>query len=122
VGVDGIEAVARERHPLAVHDEQAAFQPLPGEVATGEIDRDGREVDAGDAGAGAGEAGQVDAGATADLEQVAAAVAGKIDDARQVVELVEAVAVQLLEEFGRAYRVRGDLEIMNVLVPVGGDL
>ena len=56
-------------------------------------------------GARPGEADEVDAGAAADVEHAAAALAVEIDEAQQVVQLVEVVLVEIGEEPGRPRRV-----------------
>ena len=54
------------------------------------------------------------------LEHALAAKAVEVDQSRQVVQLVEAVVVEIVEELARAHRVGGHLEIVDARVPVGG--
>ena len=77
---------------------------------------DGRrgEVDAGDVGAAFREPRQIDAGAAADFENRSAAIAVKVHEPEQVMELLEMVLVEIVEEPARADRMPGDLEIVNV--------
>jgi hypothetical protein len=48
-------------------------------------------------------------------------VVAEADQAREVMQLLEVILVQIGEEPRRPDRVLRDLEIMNVLVPVGAD-
>ncbi len=88
------------------------------EVAAREIDRRRREIDAGDAGAAAREAHEIGADAAADFEQFLIAEAVEVDQARQVMQLVEPIVVEVVEELARADRLRGHLQIVDALVPV----
>ena len=88
------------------------------EILARKIDRRRREVDAGDPGAAAREAHQIGADAAADLEQPLAAKPGKVDQLRQVTELVEAVLVEVVEERQGADRLVGHLQVVDAMVPV----
>ena len=65
---------------------------------------DGGEVDAGDARAAFREPREVDAGAAADFENRSAAVAVKVDEPQQVMELFEVILVEIVEEAARTDR------------------
>src|SRR5262249_8763430 len=118
VGVDEVKAVGSERELLAVGDLEGAVEPLLGEVGAGQLDRRGGKIDTGDAGAAAGEPRQVDAGAAADFENQSTAIAVKSDESEQVVQLLEVVLVEVVEKTARADRMAGDVEIVDVMVPV----
>ena len=113
-----IERVVGERQVLAVGLAQIRLQPLLREVLPRQRDGRRRQVDAGDDGAAPGEADEIGAGAAADVEHAAAAIAVEVDQPQQMVQLLEVILIEIGEEARRADRVRGDLEIVNVLVPV----
>ncbi len=73
-------------------------------------------------GAALGEPREVDAGAAADFENRSAAVAVKVDEPQQVMELFEMILVEIVEEAARSDRMLRDLEVVNVLVPVRAHL
>ena len=98
------------------------MQPLLREVLPRQRDRRRRQVDAGDDGAALGEPDEIGAGAAADVEHAAAAIPVEVDQPQQVVQLLEVVLVEIGEEPRRPDRVRRDLEIVNVLVPVVADV
>ena len=79
-------------------------EPLLREVGAGQLDRGRGEIDAGDDRAAFGEPGQVDAGAAADFENRSAAVAVKVHEPQQVMELFEMVLIEIVEEAARADR------------------
>ena len=53
-----------------------------------------------------------------DFEQCLAAIAGEVHQPRQVVQLVEAVFVEVVEELARPDRLVGHLEVVDPRVPV----
>ena len=55
-----------------------------------------------------------------DPEPHCACEAVEIDQARQVVQLVEAIVVEIVEELAGAHRMSGHLEIVDAGVPVAG--
>ena len=61
---------------------------------------------------------EVHAGAAADLEHRTAAPAAEIDEAQQMVKLLEMILIEVVEKPARADRVLRDLEIVDVLLPV----
>ena len=73
-------------------------------------------------GAALGEAGEIDAGAAADFENRSAAVAVKVDEPQQMVELFEMILIEIVEEPARSDRMPRDLEVVNVPVPVLANL
>src|SRR5262249_56579749 len=103
---------------LAGGSREGAGEPLLREIRPGELDRRAGDVHAGHAGAAPGEAGEVDAGAAADLQNRFAPIAVKSDEPQQVVELLEMVFVEVVEEAAGADGMTGDLEVVNVLIPV----
>jgi len=103
---------------LAVGDLEGAAEPLLLEVRPSQLDRRGREVDAGDRRAAPCETREVDAGAAADLQNRSAPVAVKSDEPKQVMQLLEVVLIEVVEKPAGANRMPGDLEIVNVPVPV----
>ena len=83
-------------------------------------ERDGRrrEVDARDARAVARETDEIGAGAASDLEHPAAAVLIERHQPRQMVQLFEMVLLEIGKKSGRARRMRRDVEVVNVCIPV----
>ena len=73
-------------------------------------------------GAALGEPREIDAGAAADFENRSAAVAVKVHEPQQVMELFEMILIEIVEKPARADRMPRDLEIVNVPVPVRADL
>ena len=122
MGVDQVEGVVGKRQLLAVGDLESAAQPLLREIGARQLDGRRGEIDAGDVGAALGEAREVDAGAAADFENRSAAVAVEVDEPQQMMELLEMILIEIVEEAARADRMRGDLEIVNVPVPVRADV
>ena len=107
---------------LPVGDLESAREALLREIRACQLDGRRREVHAGDLGPSLREPGQVHAGAAADLENRSAAVAVKGHEPQQVVELFEMVLIEIVEKPAGTDRMRGDLEVVNVLVPVHADL
>ena len=64
------------------------------------------------------EADQIGAGAASDLEHAAPAELIERHEPRQMVQLLEVILLEIGEEAGRAGRMRRDVEIVNVRVPV----
>jgi hypothetical protein len=85
---------------------------------------DGRrgQIDAGDTRAAPREPHQVGPDAAADLEDALARKAVEVHEQGQVVQLVEAVVLEIVEEFSRSHRVGGHLEVVDARVPVRGDV
>ena len=81
-----------------------------------------REVDAADDRATFREAGEIRAGAAADVEHALAFHAVEGHEAQQVVELLEMILVQVTEERRRARRLAADLEVVDVSIPVVADV
>lgn len=65
---------------------------------------------------------EIDSGAAADIEHRFAAVAREVDETREVVQLLEVIGIEIVEESRRADRMPGDLEVMNVPLPVAANL
>ena len=118
VGIYQVKGVVREREALAVRDLERASEPLLLEVGPGQIDGGGGEIDAGDRRAAPGKPDQIDAGAAADFENRSAAVAVKGHEPQQMMELLEMVLVEIVEKAAGTDRMTGDLEIVNMPVPV----
>ena len=121
MGEHEIERIVFKRQGFAVGDAKVSGQPLLFEIGARQVDGRGREIDADDAGASLREASQVHAGAAAHLEHPASAIAVEVHQAQQVVQLLEMVLVEVVEESARADRMRRDLEVVDVLVPVFAD-
>ena len=113
--------MSSKRQGFAVGDAKVAGQPLLFEIGARQVDGRRREIDADHAGAALGEPRQIDAGAAADFEHAASAIAVEVDQAQQVVQLLEMVLVEVVEEPARADRMRRDLQVVDVLVPVLAD-
>ncbi len=107
-----------KRQGFPVGDAELAGQPLLLEICARQIDGRRCEIHADDLGASFGEPGQIDAGAAADFEHAASAIAVEVDEAQQMVQFFEVVLVEVVEKPARADGVRRDLEIVNVTVPV----
>ena len=118
VGIHEVERLVGERQMLAVGLAQIRGQPLLPEVLSRERDRGRREIDTRHVGAAFGKPYQVRPGAAADFEDALSTVAVEVDQLRQVVQLFEVVLIEIGEETRRAHRMTGDLEIVNVLVPI----
>ena len=83
---------------LAVGFAQVRLEPLLREVLSGQRDRRRREIDAADDGAALREAGEIGAGAAADVEHTLAAIAVEVDEPQQVMQLLEVILVEIGEE------------------------
>ena len=57
-------------------------------------------------------------GAAADFEHGLATIAVEVDEPQQVVQLLEMILIEIVEESARPDRMRGDLEIVDMLFPV----
>jgi len=97
-------------------------QALLFEVLAGELDGRRRHVHAGDLGAAPGEARKVHAGPAADVKNRSAAIAVKVHEPEQVMELFEMILVEIVEEAARTDGMPRDLQVVNVPVPVLTDL
>ena len=64
------------------------------------------------------EAHQIGANAATNLEHALAGEAREVHDLREIVELVEAVGVEIVEEGARADRLTRHLEIVDAVIPV----
>ena len=64
------------------------------------------------------EADQIGAGAASDLEHAAPAKLIERYQPRQMMQLLEMILLEIGEEAGRARRMRRDVEVVNVRVPV----
>ncbi len=121
MAIHGVERRIGVRQGLAVGDAQVVGgHAVELEVLACKIDRGLRQVDAGDARAALGEPHQIGADAAAHFEHLLPAERRKVDQLRQVMELVEAVVIEIIEKRFRADRVVGHFEIVNTVVPVVG--
>src|SRR6266513_5048584 len=98
------EPVVGGRQVLAVGDFEMALEALLREVGARELDGGWRDVDAGDIGSASGKTGEVDGGAATDVENRTPAVAVKVDEPAQVVQLLEMIPVEIVEELARTGR------------------
>ena len=64
------------------------------------------------------ESNQIGAGAASDLQDAAPAKLVERHEPRQMMQLLEMILLEVGEEAGRARRVRRDVEVVNVRVPV----
>src|SRR6266513_133971 len=99
-----VEPVVGERQALAVGDFEMALEALLREVGARELDGGRRDVDAGDIGSASGKTSEVDGGAATDVENRTPAVAVKVDEPAQVVQLLEMIPVEIVEELARTGR------------------
>src|SRR5206468_12385921 len=76
------------------------------------------EVDPGDLGAALREPGEIDAGAATHFDHPTSAPAVKVYEVEQMVELFEMVLIEIVEEPARADGLLGDLQVVDVPVPV----
>jgi len=106
------------RQALAIGDLKGAGQALLFEVGPGQVDGGGRQVHTGDLGAAPGKPREVHAGAAADFENRSAPIAVKRHEPQQMVELLEMILVEIVEEAAGSDRMRRDLQIVNMPVPV----
>ena len=107
---------------LAVGDFEPAAESLLFEIGTSERDGRVRQVDAGDVGASFREPRQVDSGPASHFENVFPPAAVEWHELEQMMELLEMIVIEVVEEAARSNRMFRDLEIVNVMVPVGADL
>jgi hypothetical protein len=117
-----IEAIIGKRQVLAVGHLEMAVKPLLGEVGASQIDCRRGDVGAGHVGSAPRKPRKVHARSTADVQNRTATVAVKVHEPEQMVQLLEMVLVEIVEEFARPRRVPGNLEIMDMRVPVGPDV
>ncbi len=68
------------------------------------------------------EAHEIGAGAAADVEHPLSAIAVEIDEPQQVVQLLEVILIEVGKEARRADGMGGDVEVVDVLVPVRADV
>ena len=102
MGVNQVKGIVGEREVLAVGDLEIVRAAPAGRNWLRARAIAGRgEVDAGDVGAAFGEPGQIDAGAAADVENRSAAVAVKVHEPEQVMELLEMVLIEIVEKAAR---------------------
>ena len=120
--VDEVECPIFERQHLSVRHAQRRWQLLEPEVLAGQNDRRIRDVDAGGTGAAADEPHQIDTRATTHFEHAPAAVPVEVDEPQQVMELVEMVVIEIGKEPRRSDRMRRNLEIVDMLIPVTTDV
>ncbi len=64
------------------------------------------------------ESNQIGAGSASDLEDAASAELVERHEPRQMVQLLEMILLEIGEEARRAGRMRRDVEVVNVCVPV----
>ena len=107
---------------LAVGDLEPAAKPLLLEVGAGQLDGGWGEIDAGDLGTAFRKPGEVDPSAAADFKNRSAAIAVKVHEPEQVMQLFEMILVQIVEEAARADGMPRNLQVVNVPVPVLTDL
>ncbi len=67
------------------------------------------------------ESNEVHTRAASHIEHTAAALSVEIDEAQQVVKLLEVVRVEVLKEARRSRRVGRDGEVVDVIVPIRAD-
>ena len=118
MGVDQIEGVVCKRKVLAVSFLELTLEPLLLEVRARQFNRRRGEIYSRDDRAAARESRQVGAGPAPDLEDPLAAPSIEVDQAQQVMQLLEMVLIQIAEEPRRPDGMRGDLEIVNMVIPV----
>jgi hypothetical protein len=119
VGVYHVKGVVGERQLLSVRDPELAAEALLGEVRPGQLDCGRSQVHARDASAALRKSRQVDGGATSDFEDLLAAMGVELDEAQQVMKLLEMVVIEIVKESARSDGMPCDLEIVNVLFPIG---
>src|SRR5262245_25282305 len=118
VSVKQIERVVRKWQPLSVGLPKVAAKPLLLEVRSRQRDRRRREVHAGNDRATLGESRKIGSRTTSDFQDLPAGIAVEIDEPEQMVELFKMVLIEIGEEPWRPDRMRRDLEIVYVLIPI----
>ena len=103
---------------LPVRFPQIAPQPLVFEILAGQCNRRGRQIDPRDQRAALGKTREIGARAASNFEHPATGIATEIDEAKEVMEFLEVILVEIGEKARRSDRVGGNLEIVNVTVPV----
>ena len=103
---------------LAVGDFEPAVESLLVEVGARQFDGRGSEIDPAADGAAASEPREVDARAAADVENRSAAIAVKVHEPKQMMELFEMILIEVVEKPTGADGMVRDLQIVNVPVPV----
>jgi hypothetical protein len=120
--VHEVEPIVGKRQVLAIGDFEMASKCLLCEVGARELDGGRCDVDAGDIGSAFRKTGKVDGGPATDVENRTPAVAVKVDEPEQVVQLLEMIPVEIVEELARTGRMPGNLQIMDMRVPVRTDI
>ncbi len=119
VGVHEIERRVGKRQRFAVGDLEPSREPLMDQMLASQRHRALGDVHSDDPGAPPRESDDFHAGAATQIEHVAAAPCVEVDQAQEVVQLLEMIGVQIDEEAGSARRVLADIEIMDMRVPIG---
>ncbi len=121
VGHVELRVVERERLAVAHPEVSLPRKPAQLQVQSCERDRLRGEVDTGHLRAAPCEANQVGANATTDLQESLVREPAEIDQRREIAQLVEPVVVEVIEKLQRTDRRVGHLQIVDTLVPIGGD-
>ena len=116
-----VRVFERERLAVALPEVSLAAQTVQLEIGPGQRDRLWCEVNPGDVGPAPGESHEVGSYATAHFQKPLAAKPIKIDQPRQVVQLVETIVIEVVKEPERPDWLVGHLQVVNTLVPVVGD-
>jgi hypothetical protein len=93
-----IERVIGEGQLLAVGHVELSTEALLLKIGARQIDGGRSDVDAGDLGTAFREPREIDAGAAAHFDHPAAPPAVEIDEAEQMVQLLEMVLIEIVEE------------------------
>lgn len=121
MGVYQIEGAVGKGQPFPVRDAKVADQTLLRKVGFREVDSRDRDVDARHVRTATSKPRQVDAGATPDFEDRAPEVAAEVHQPKEVVQFLEVILIQIVEKAARSDRMIGNLEIVDVPLPVAAD-
>ena len=119
VAIDEIEVIVGKVELLAIHDMEIPSEPALLEVAFGELDRARSEVYTEGARTATREASSVIAHAAPYVEHGLPRVGVVVHEPRQIVQLLEAVVLDLAKECCASGLAARDLPIVDVLVPEG---
>ena len=118
VGIYQIEGRVGKRELFAVCFAKIGLQFLLFEILLRESNRRRRQIDAGHDGSATGKSHEIGAGAATHFEHLTAGVAVEVHQTKQVMKFFEMVLLEIGEESWRADWMFGDLQIVNVTVPV----
>jgi glycerol-3-phosphate dehydrogenase len=121
VRVDQVEGAAHKRQGFAVGHEKRRSTSFEREVLSGKTDRRGGKIDAGGSGAVARKAEQIGSRSASHFEHATSPELMERNQARQMVQLLEVILLEIGKESWRAGGMARDVQIVYVGVPVGAN-